>query len=215
MFQLPSGNPSTRGVEYFAGDAKTPPQIVFGIERRQALFARREDRRAERGVRRQGHRRPQHAGDPAGPARQRRPQLAADHVQEPDHHRRAHAGEPAAGARRATCARGTSTPASWSGRSTRCRGAGEKFNDTWAGDSWKNRSGVNVWGLITVDAAARHRLHAVRRAVDRSLRRRSRRRQPLQLQPRRGRRQHRQISLALPGRASRHLGRRRGQRRRC
>ena len=30
--------------------------------------------------------------------------------------------------------------------------AGEKFNDTWAGDSWRNRSGVNVWGFITVDA---------------------------------------------------------------
>ena len=29
--------------------------------------------------------------------------------------------------------------------------AGEKFNDTWAGDSWKNRSGVNVWGFMTVD----------------------------------------------------------------
>jgi len=30
--------------------------------------------------------------------------------------------------------------------------AGEKYNDTWAGDSWKNRSGVNVWGFLTVDA---------------------------------------------------------------
>ena len=29
---------------------------------------------------------------------------------------------------------------------------GEKHFGTWAGDSWKNRSGVNVWGLITVDA---------------------------------------------------------------
>ena len=29
-FQLPSGNPSTRGVEYWPGDAQTPPQIVFG-----------------------------------------------------------------------------------------------------------------------------------------------------------------------------------------
>ena len=28
---------------------------------------------------------------------------------------------------------------------------GEKFNDTWAGDSWKNRSGVNIWGFMTVD----------------------------------------------------------------
>ena len=31
-------------------------------------------------------------------------------------------------------------------------GAGEKYNDTWAKDSWKNRSGVNIWGFITVDA---------------------------------------------------------------
>jgi quinoprotein glucose dehydrogenase len=29
---------------------------------------------------------------------------------------------------------------------------GEPFNDTWEGDSWKQRSGVNVWGLMTVDA---------------------------------------------------------------
>jgi quinoprotein glucose dehydrogenase len=28
---------------------------------------------------------------------------------------------------------------------------GEKGNDTWAGESWKNRSGVNVWGFLTVD----------------------------------------------------------------
>jgi quinoprotein glucose dehydrogenase len=28
---------------------------------------------------------------------------------------------------------------------------GEKFNETWEGDSWKNRSGVNVWGFLTVD----------------------------------------------------------------
>ena len=30
--------------------------------------------------------------------------------------------------------------------------AGEKYNDTWAAESWKNRSGVNVWGFLTVDA---------------------------------------------------------------
>jgi quinoprotein glucose dehydrogenase len=28
---------------------------------------------------------------------------------------------------------------------------GEKGHDTWAGDSWKDRSGVNVWGLMTID----------------------------------------------------------------
>jgi quinoprotein glucose dehydrogenase len=28
---------------------------------------------------------------------------------------------------------------------------GEKGHETWEGDSWKNRSGVNVWGYMTVD----------------------------------------------------------------
>jgi quinoprotein glucose dehydrogenase len=30
---------------------------------------------------------------------------------------------------------------------------GEVGHETWAGDSWKNRSGVNVWGHMTVDTA--------------------------------------------------------------
>jgi quinoprotein glucose dehydrogenase len=30
---------------------------------------------------------------------------------------------------------------------------GETGHDTWAGDSWKDRSGVNVWGYMTVDVA--------------------------------------------------------------
>ncbi|WP_263384634.1 outer membrane protein assembly factor BamB family protein [Granulicella arctica] len=30
---------------------------------------------------------------------------------------------------------------------------GEEGHETWAGDSWKNRSGVNVWGLMTLDPA--------------------------------------------------------------
>lgn len=30
---------------------------------------------------------------------------------------------------------------------------GEKGHDTWRGDDWKNRTGVNVWGFLTVDAA--------------------------------------------------------------
>ncbi len=28
---------------------------------------------------------------------------------------------------------------------------GEKYHDTWPGDSWKGRSGTNVWGFMTVD----------------------------------------------------------------
>ena len=30
IYQLPTGSPATRGVEYFAGDAETPPQVVVG-----------------------------------------------------------------------------------------------------------------------------------------------------------------------------------------
>jgi len=30
---------------------------------------------------------------------------------------------------------------------------GEKGHETWLDDGWKNRTGVNVWGLMTVDAA--------------------------------------------------------------
>jgi quinoprotein glucose dehydrogenase len=30
---------------------------------------------------------------------------------------------------------------------------GEKGHETWGGDSWKNRSGVNIWGYMTVDMA--------------------------------------------------------------
>jgi quinoprotein glucose dehydrogenase len=30
---------------------------------------------------------------------------------------------------------------------------GEKFHDTWEGDSWKQQSGVNIWNMLTVDTA--------------------------------------------------------------
>ena len=30
---------------------------------------------------------------------------------------------------------------------------GERFHDTWGGDSWKGRSGTNIWGFMTVDVA--------------------------------------------------------------
>ena len=52
---------------------------------------------------------------------------------------------------RATCVRGTCIPASSCGRSVRFHARAKKYNDTWASDSWKNRSGVNVWGFMTVD----------------------------------------------------------------
>ena len=46
-YQVPSGVPSTRGVEYWAGDNKTPAQIVFGTRRWPADLSSCPDRRAE------------------------------------------------------------------------------------------------------------------------------------------------------------------------
>ena len=40
VYQVPSGVPSTRGVEYWAGDAKTPAQIVFGTHDGRLYLAR-------------------------------------------------------------------------------------------------------------------------------------------------------------------------------
>ena len=51
-FHLPSGNPSTRGVEYWAGDGEHAAADRLRVERRQTLFAGCEDREAQPGVRR-------------------------------------------------------------------------------------------------------------------------------------------------------------------
>ena len=42
--------------------------------------------------------------------------------------------------------------ANWSGPSIPFRSRANPITARWAGDSWKQRSGVNVWGLMTVDA---------------------------------------------------------------
>ena len=64
-------------------------------------------------------------------------------------------------ARRAMFALSTFTPASWSGHSTPFRSPANRITGGWVGDSAKYRSGVNVWGLMTVDCEARHRLPAL------------------------------------------------------
>ena len=119
VFQLPSGNPSTRGVEYWPGDAQTPPQIVFGTSNGQLYSLDAKTGAAQRDVRRPRQHRPEHARDPSGPARQQRPELAADRCTRTSSSPAAARRRTRRRDRRATCARGTSTPASSSGRSAR------------------------------------------------------------------------------------------------
>ncbi|MEO5820036.1 MAG: PQQ-binding-like beta-propeller repeat protein, partial [Vicinamibacteraceae bacterium] len=151
-YRLPSGNPSTRGVEYFAGDATTPAQIVFG-----STDAKLYSIAAATGVPnpafgtggvvsldtaeilrglpgRNGLSSPpiifKHLVITGGTTQENPPRGPAGDVRAWDIH--------------------TGTLA-WTFRSV--PQAGERFNDTWGTDSWKNRTGVNVWGFFTVDVA--------------------------------------------------------------
>ena len=91
-------------------------------------------------------------------------------------------------ARTATSAAGTRTRGKllWSFHTV--PRAGEPGVETWEGESWKNRSGTNVWSFFTDRRRARARLRAARVADLRLLRRRSQGREPVRQLDRRARR---------------------------
>jgi quinoprotein glucose dehydrogenase len=150
VFQVPSGVPSTRGVEYWAGDAKTPPQIVFGTHdgRLFSIHAKTgepNDAFGDRGMITlntpeilQGLPGSNGLGSP--PIMYKNLIITGGRTQE--NPPRGPAGDVRAWDIR-------TGKLAWTFHSI--PRAGEKYNDTWAGDSWKNRTGVNVWGFITVD----------------------------------------------------------------
>jgi quinoprotein glucose dehydrogenase len=150
VFPLPSGSPSTRGVEYFRGDAATPPQIVFGSSdgKLYAIDAATGEPNDKFGVRGvvdlntpeilQGL--PGNDGLSSPPIMYKNLIIIGGRTQEGP------ALGPAGDVRAFDVHDGKLV---WTFHSV--PRAGEKFNDTWQGDSWKNRSGVNVWGLMTVD----------------------------------------------------------------
>ncbi|HET7695559.1 MAG TPA: pyrroloquinoline quinone-dependent dehydrogenase [Vicinamibacterales bacterium] len=151
-FRLPSGNPSTRGVEYWPGDAQTPAQIVFGSSDAKlysvdAKTGKPNEAFGEKGIVNldtpeilQGLPGRNALSSPpvtyrnlvitGGTTQENPPRGPAGDVRAWD----MHTGKLA-----------------WTFRSV--PRAGEPHNDTWAGESWKQRSGVNVWGFMTVDAA--------------------------------------------------------------
>ena len=144
------GYPATRGVEYWAGDSRTPAQIVFGSSngRLFSINAKTGQPNLEfgdngivnmntedimRGM-------PGRNGLTSPPIVYRNFVIAGGTTQE----------NPPLGPAGDVRAWDMHTgKVAWTFHSV--PRAGEKFNDTWAGDSWKNRSGVNVWGFITVD----------------------------------------------------------------
>ncbi len=149
-FQLPAGNPSMRGVEYWPGDARTPAQIVFGTSDSKlysldAKTGRPNPNFGQSGVIDlatpeilQGLPGRNTLSSPpivyrnlviTGGTTQENPPLGpAGDVRAWD----MHTGQLV-----------------WTFRSVPREG--ERFNDTWQGDGWRNRTGVNVWGFTTVD----------------------------------------------------------------
>jgi len=150
-FPLPSSSPSTRGVEYWPGDPQTPPQIVFGamdgkLYSLDAKTGKLNNAFGDNGVVNlntpeimQGL--PGRNGLTSPPIVFRNFVIAGGTTQENPPH------GPAGDVRAWDMHTGK---LEWTFHSI--PRAGEKYNDSWAADSWKNRSGVNVWGFLTVDA---------------------------------------------------------------
>jgi quinoprotein glucose dehydrogenase len=150
VFPLPSGSPSTRGVEYFAGDAKTPPQIVFGstdgkLYSVDAVTGEPNDAFGVKGVVDlntdeilQGL--PGNDGLSSPPIMYKNLIIIGGRTQEGP------AQGPAGDVRAWDVHTGK---LAWTFHSI--PRPGDPNFGTWEGETWVKRSGVNVWGLITVD----------------------------------------------------------------
>jgi quinoprotein glucose dehydrogenase len=150
VFRLLSGSPSTRGVEFWPGDAKRTPRIVFGsgdgkLYSLDAKTGQLDPDFGENGIVNlntleilQGL--PGNNGLSSPPVVYRNLVITGGRTQEGP------AQGPAGDVRAWDIHTGRLV---WTFHSV--PRAGEPFNNTWEGDSWKQRSGVNVWGLMTVD----------------------------------------------------------------
>uniref|UniRef100_Q028C8 Quinoprotein glucose dehydrogenase n=1 Tax=Solibacter usitatus (strain Ellin6076) TaxID=234267 RepID=Q028C8_SOLUE len=149
-FSLRSGNPSTRGLEFWAGDGHTPAQIVFGssdgkLYSIDAQTGKPNPAFGDNGVVNLNtdaimHGLPGRNSLSSPPIVYKNFVITGGTTQENPPH------GPAGDVRAWDMRTGK---LAWTFHSVPQKG--EKFNNTWAGESWKNRSGVNVWGFLTVD----------------------------------------------------------------
>jgi len=150
-FKLPASSPSTRGLEYWSGDARTTPQIVFGssdgkLYSLDAKTGKPNDAFGDNGIVNlntpeilQGL--PGRDGLSSPPIVYKNLVITGGTTQELP------SKGPAGDVRAWDMHSGKLV---WMFHSIPREG--EKYHETWADDSWKNRSGVNVWGFLTVDA---------------------------------------------------------------
>ena len=149
-YKLNHGRPAGRGVSYWSGDAKIPPSILFGTSDGRLISLNAETGKPTTGFGVDGavdiksdvlNGFPDAQFDITSPVTIYKDlAITGGQVQE----------SPGAGASGDTRAWDVHTGKQvWRFHSV--PHAGEVGNDTWPSESWKNRSGTNVWGLMSVD----------------------------------------------------------------
>jgi quinoprotein glucose dehydrogenase len=149
-YALPSGNPSTRGLEYWTGDGRTPAQIVFGSSDGKLYSLDAKTGKPNLAFGDNGavnlntdaimHGLPGRNALTSPPIVYKNLVITGGTTQENPPH------GPAGDVRAWDMRTGKLV---WTFHSI--PQPGEKYHDTWVGDSWQNRAGVNVWGFLTLD----------------------------------------------------------------
>jgi quinoprotein glucose dehydrogenase len=153
VHDLPKGaNPATRGMEYWPGDGMAPPSLIFGTSDGKLRSLRTSDGSPSPGFGENGVvdlRTPDvMVGGPNKPYQLSSPPIVYRNLVITG----SQVGEAIGGSRgdvRAFDAR--TGKLAWTFRSIPEQN--EPFGDSWANNSGHNRSGVNVWALMTLDTA--------------------------------------------------------------
>ena len=150
QFEVKGGSPATRGLEYWPGDRQTPPRLFFGSSDGRLIAL---DARTGQPVQNFGNSGEvdmkagvmngydeTYYGLSSPPNIYKNLVITGAHTQE----------SPSLGA--------SGDVRGWDARTGKMvwefhtvPRPGEAGHETWEGDSWKARSGVNVWGMMTVD----------------------------------------------------------------
>ncbi|MDE3164513.1 MAG: PQQ-binding-like beta-propeller repeat protein, partial [Acidobacteriota bacterium] len=151
-FDVKDGSPATRGLEYWAGDGQSPATVFFGTSTGKLYALNAATGKLVPGFGDEGivDMKPgalnglanSSFGLSSPPIVYKNVVITGAHVQETP-------SIGAAGDTRAWDAR--TGKLLWTFHSV--PRPGETGSETWKGDDWKNRSGTNVWGLFTIDAA--------------------------------------------------------------
>src|SRR5215467_3466079 len=150
-YEVKDGAPAERGLEYWAGDSQSPPELFFGTSTGKLMALNATTGKPVPGFGNEGvvDMKPgalnglvnSTFGLSPPPIVYKNVVITGAHVQE----------GPSIGAAGDTRAWDVHTgKLVWTFHSV--PRPGETGHQTWSGDDWKNRSGANVWGLFTIDA---------------------------------------------------------------